>query len=77
MDELMNYIFCSLRNSETSIKSLQKVIKRQAKVNRRFATLTLLMGVYVAVSSLYIQEQDNTLNEIKMELAELKKTKGD
>jgi hypothetical protein len=66
-----------LRNSETSIKTLQKAFKQQSKINKRFAVLALLGGVYIATAVAHIQKQNEQIEEIKMELEELKKTKGE
>mgnify|MGYP000674566922 CR=1 FL=1 len=45
MCEVMNYIFGSLSNSETAIRSIRKSLNKQARYNRKLSTLALIMTV--------------------------------
>ena len=38
MCEVMNYIFGSLSNSETAIRSIRKSLNKQARYNRKLST---------------------------------------
>ena len=52
MCEVMNYIFGSLSNSETAIRSIRKSLNKQARYNRKLSTLALIMTVNLVLLEL-------------------------
>ena len=52
MCEVMNYIFGSLSNSETAIRSIRKSLNKQARYNRNLSTLALIMTVNLVLLEL-------------------------
>ena len=57
MCEVMNYIFGSLSNSETAIRSIRKSLNKQARYNRKLSTLALIMTVNLVLLELDRVEQ--------------------
>ena len=57
MCEVMNYIFGSLSNSETAIRSIRKSLNKQARYNRNLSTLALIMTVNLVLLELDRVEQ--------------------
>lgn len=72
MCEVMNYIFGSLSNSETAIRSIRKSLNKQARYNRNLSTLALIMTV-----NLVLLELDRVEQKKRIEKLELKRDKGE
>ena len=52
MCEVMNYIFGSLSNSESAIRSIRKSLNKQARYNRKLSTIALIMTVNLVLLEL-------------------------
>ena len=57
MCEVMNYIFGSLSNSESAIRSIRKSLNKQARYNRKLSTIALIMTVNLVLLELDRVEQ--------------------
>ncbi len=77
MCEVMNYIFGSLSNSETAIRSIRKSLNKQARYNRNLSTLTLIMTVNLVLLELDHVEQKKRIEKLESTIEEMKRDKGE
>ena len=77
MCEVMNYIFGSLSNSETAIRSIRKSLNKQARSNRNLSTLALIMTVNLVLLELDRVEQKKRIEKLESTIEELKRDKGE
>ena len=77
MCEVMNYIFGSLSNSETAIRSIRKSLNKQARYNRNLSTLALIMTVNLVLLELDRVEQKKRIEKLESTIEELKRDKGE
>lgn len=54
MDEMVSYIFGTLKMSENAIKDINKFLKRQGKLNKRFGAFAV-----ATVAWMYVSEKKN------------------
>lgn len=77
MCEVMNYIFGSLSNSETAIRSIRKSLNKQARYNRKLSTLALIMTVNLVLLELDRVEQKKRIEKLESTIEEMKRNKGE
>ena len=77
MCEVMNYIFGSLSNSETAIRSIRKSLNKQARYNRNLSTWALIMTVNLVLLELDRVEQKKRIEKLESTIEELKRDKGE
>lgn len=77
MCEVMNYIFGSLRNSETAIRSIRKSLNKQDRYNRKLSTLALIMTVNLVLLELDRMEQKKRIEKLESTIEEMKRDKGE
>lgn len=77
MCEVMKYIFGSLSNSETAIRSIRKSLNKQARYNRNLSTLALIMTVNLVLLELDRVEQKKRIEKLESTIEELKRDKGE
>lgn len=77
MCEIMNYIFGSLSNSETAIRSIRKSLNKQARYNRKLSTLALIMTVNLVLLELDRVEQKKRIEKLESTIEEMKRDKGE
>lgn len=77
MCEVMSYIFGSLSNSETAIRSIRKSLNKQARYNRNLSTLALIMTVNLVLLELDRVEQKKRIEKLESTIEELKRDKGE
>ena len=77
MREVMNYIFGSLSNSETAIRSIRKSLNKQARYNRKLSTLALIMTVNLVLLELDRVEQKKRIEKLESTIEEMKRDKGE
>lgn len=77
MCEVMNYIFGSLRNSETAIRSIRKSLNKQARYNWKLSTLALIMTVNLVLLELDRMEQKKRIEKLESTIEEMKRDKGE
>ena len=70
MCEVMNYIFGSLSNSETAIRSIRKSMNKQARYNRNLSTLALIMTVNLVLLELDRVEQKKRIEKLERDKGE-------
>lgn len=77
MCEVMNYIFGSLSNSETAIRSIRKSLNKQARYNRKLSTLALIMTVNLVLLELDRVKQKKRIEKLESTIEEMKRDKGE
>lgn len=77
MCEVMNYIFGSLSNSETAIRSIRKSLNKQARYNRKLSTLALIMTVNLVLLEVDRVEQKKRIEKLESTIEEMKRDKGE
>ena len=77
MCEVINYIFGSLRNSETAIRSIRKSLNKQARYNRKLSTIALIMTVNLVLLELDRMEQKKRIEKLESTIEEMKRDKGE
>jgi len=77
MDEMINYIFGSLKRSESELRHLRKTLKNQMNINRRFSAFALAATGYVILLEISSREQNKKIEKLSAELKELKRKKGE
>ena len=77
MCEVMNYIFGSLSNSETAIRSIRKTLNKQARYNRKLGTLALIMTANLVLLELDRMEQKKRIEKLESTIEDMKRDKGE
>ena len=77
MCEVMNYIFGSLSNSESAIRSIRKSLNKQARYNRKLSTIALIMTVNLVLLELDRVEQKTRIEKLESTIEEMKRDKGE
>ena len=77
MCEVMNYIFRSLSNSESAIRSIRKSLNKQARYNRKLSTIALIMTVNLVLLELDRVEQKKRIEKLESTIEEMKRDKGE
>lgn len=77
MCEVMNYIFGSLSNSESAIRSIRKSMNKQARYNRKLSTIALIMTVNLVLLELDRVEQKKRIEKLESTIEEMKRDKGE
>ena len=77
MCEVMNYIFGSLSNSESAIRSIRKSLNKQARYNRKLSTIALIVTVNLVLLELDRVEQKKRIEKLESTIEEMKRDKGE
>ena len=77
MCEVMNYIFGSLSNSESAIRSIRKSLNKQARYNRKLSTIALIMTVNLVLLELDRVEQKKRIEKLESTIEEMKRDNGE
>lgn len=77
MDEMIRYIFGSLRCSETAMSVIAKMLRKQKSFNRTVTLFAMVTTAHLAIQSIEISNLSNEVKSLKAEIKELKNTEGD
>lgn len=77
MDEMIGYIFGSLKSSEDAVKRINKTLCHQAKINQTRTLFTFAVTVYIVAAELHNYERNKKIEELSNEIKELKRMKGE
>lgn len=77
MDEMIRYIFGSLRCSENAIRMFTKTLRKQKSFNRSVAILAMVMTLNMFAQYMEICNMYDEIKNLKSEIKELRKTEGD
>lgn len=76
MDEMIRYIFGSLRCSETAMRVFAKTLRKQRSFNRSTVMVATVMTVHMLIQE-EIRSMRDEIGNLKNEIKELRKTEGD
>lgn len=77
MDEMIGYIFGSIKVTDASIKNINKTLKAQRGFNMRLTGISLAAGACIWIMSQQIKMQNERIDTLKNEIEELKNEKGE
>ena len=77
MDEMISYIFGSLKSSEASIKNINNALKHQKRVNGNFVCLAIAGIFYISAQAVVIKKHDDEIRRLQKEIKGLKDEKGE
>lgn len=77
MDEMIRYIFGSLRCSETAMRVFAKTFRKQRSFNCSTVMVATVMTVNMLIQDLEIRSMRDEIGNLKNEIKELRKTEGD
>lgn len=77
MDEMIRYIFGSLRNSDSALRVISKTLKKQNSFNCNITFLSILTVLHVVMHEMEIRNMQRELVALQKEIKELKNTEGD
>lgn len=77
MDEMIRYIFGSLRCSETVMRAITKTLSKQKSFNRTMSLFAVVTTAHLVVQNMEIAALRDELRDLKKEVKELKNTEGD
>lgn len=77
MDEMIRYIFGSLRCSENAMRVFAKTLRKQKSINRTMSFFAVVATANIVIQGMEITALRDELQNLKKEIKELKKTEGD
>lgn len=88
MEKMIGYIFGSLKNADDAINEINKSLRRQNRLNSRFAiySLATIAWLYIVDKRSVgerneleqrIEKQDKIIDKLNAEIRELKTVKGE
>lgn len=77
MNEMISYIFTSLKCSEIALNNLRKVVRRQNNINASFAFFVITTTLSIGAMNGELRSQSKQIAKLTEEIEELKKTKGE
>ena len=77
MDEMIRYIFGSLRCSETAMRVFAKTLRKQKSFNRTVSLFAVGTTTCLVIQNMEVAALRDELRDLKKEVKELKNTEGD
>ncbi|KAB1309750.1 hypothetical protein F3B56_28280 [Bacteroides ovatus] len=77
MDEMIRYIWGSLRCSETALRVFAESLRTQRFFNRSTIMVATVMTVHMLIQDLEIRSMRDEIGNLKNEIKELRNTEGD
>lgn len=77
MDEMIRYIFGSLRHSETAMGIIAKSLRKQKSFNYAVTYFAVATAIYLGIQRIEISSLCSDICELKAKIKELKNTEGD
>lgn len=77
MDEMIRYIFGSLRCSETAMSVIAKTLRKQKSFNRTVTIFAAATTVHLVIQNIEIAALRDEVCNLKSEMKEFKNTEGD
>lgn len=77
MDEMVSYIFRSMRSSELTLRGVKRVLKNQARRNRNFKRFAWLTVGYLVISEINRSLMEKKIKELDEEIKKLKQEEGE
>lgn len=77
MDEMIRYIFGSLRCSETAMRAMAKTMRKQKAFNNSVTCLAIVSTISLLIHEHDLRCLNGQIGTLKKEIKELKQTEGD
>ena len=75
MNEILSYLFCSMRRTETVLAAMEKTLKKQRRFNRQAGLFALAGAAYVLWSEQERWKQKEEIRELSEMVHELREAK--
>lgn len=73
MNEMLNYVFNSMKTSERALAKLEKTLRKQARSNRRLKLIAITGVAYAIWAESVRREQQVRIERLSDEVEELKR----
>ncbi len=73
MNEMLNYVFNSMKTSERALAKLEKTLRKQARSNRRLKLIAITGVAYAIWAESVRREQQGQIERLSDEVEELKR----
>lgn len=77
MDEMVRYIFGSLRCSETAMRAMAKTMRKQRTFNNSVTCLAIVSSISLLIHEYELRCLNGQIEALKKEMKELMQTEGD
>lgn len=77
MDEMIRYIFGSLRSSEKALEIVAKTLRKQRSFNKSVTVFTVAATTAILIQEHEIRYLNDQIKALKKEMKELQPTEGD
>lgn len=77
MNEMIHYIFGTLKNSEATLRAITKTLRKQRSFNRNLRIWAVIATASVAIHELEIRNIRGEIENLKTEIKELRQIEGD
>lgn len=77
MDEMMNYIFKSLQNTEKALDKVCRVMRNQTKFNKNMTFFAVAVTTNLIIGEIEKREQAARIRKLESEIEELKRSEGE
>lgn len=77
MDEMIRYIFGSLRCSENAVRIFTKAFKQQKSFNRSTVIIAAATTIHLIAQDMDIRRMNDEIENLRTEIKELRNTEGD
>lgn len=73
MNEMLNYVFNTMKTSEAALAKLEKTVRKQVRSNRRLKLIAVTGVAYAIWAEAIRREQQEEINRLSCEVEELKR----
>lgn len=73
MNEMLNYVFNSMKTTERALAKLEKTMRKQVKANRRLKLIAITGVAYALWAETVRREQQEEIERLSGEVEELKR----
>ena len=73
MNEMLNYVFNTMKTSEAALAKLEKAMRKQARSNRRLKLIAITGVAYAIWAETIRREQQAETERLSCEVEELKR----
>ncbi len=73
MNEMLNYVFNTMKTSEAALAKLEKTMRKQVRSNRRLKLIAITGVAYAIWAETIRREQQEEIERLSCEVDELKR----
>lgn len=77
MNEMMNYIFNNMADTEKALKRINKILRNQSKLNKDAALFYIAVTTYAVLAERDHRRQEKEIRRLSKEIEELKRSEGE